>query len=518
MGDSTGASKQPDPIGFSVRMETASAHKEARDAEEAPTSLEIDRFKSIHDAARGFRENMKNLWRYSEGIGTAARFTAFVNFVELTHLLLQLSVRNLKSAREPIATFVVEVKYATDPVDAKPADEMRLPVTENADLELCSELIFSSDCAHSLVHQTTLQQSVVLFERLLGEIIFHASLADSKNIYEDEQLAARDILEMQSFDQAKEAAAYQQTERFLKATTTKQLDFFKDKFKVDLYRLCKNRIPDLRECILRRHLIVHGTSFSSHEYWRKRRRIDGLRPPDEAESVHELTIQYVSKAWQATYAVGIVAVHAIMHRSAESSKTEEQQRSRVKQADGFLTHAAFVCIQMELYQAAEDILRYYLSEYKGGSSIDTYALMAKVNLAQALKWDGRDQECERELEQIDLSSLNLQFQLCVAALRQDDVEFQRILPRAAADDLISIPELLGWPVFKRMRERDDFRDWIAAAFGIEPEAIPRVRSAPLVLGPGPEAAEKAIQRVTTTVERLSAKLRPAEAPTDNKGV
>jgi len=114
------------------------------------------------------------------------------------------------------------------------------------------------------------------------------------------------------------------------------------------------------------------------------------------------------------------------------------------------------------YDAAEVILGYAAKHHLKSEST---RLIAKVNYAQSLRWNGKKEESDAVLESHDWTTCNLLFQICVAAVRDDTDTFKRLLPRVVADGDLKIDEVYEWPAFMLMRKKDEFATWVKDAFG-----------------------------------------------------
>ena len=88
-----------------------------------------------------------------------------------------------------------------------------------------------------------------------------------------------------------------------------------------------------------------------------------------------------------------------------------------------------------------------------------------MNLAQAYKWDGEEEKCDKIINSSEWDVANILFELCVSSLKNCPEEFAQNLKEAAQKGKIEITELYEWPIFHTMRKHDDFNKWIEDAFG-----------------------------------------------------
>lgn len=273
------------------------------------------------------------------------------------------------------------------------------------------------------------------------------------------------MLSFSSLEDAKRHVIAKEIENFLKRKgTDEQLKYIKDELKADIASHFKH-LSEFKEIILRRHAIVHAGGLASAEYIRRAKRIKGIDISNIDEGEHmPLHAKYVINAWNVICSMGVILLHLVAKECARSkrSKTEEDQ------ADRFLINSAFNCIQNNQLDAAESILKY---AHKLKLTKDPSDLMVTINLAQTLRWKGDIKGCEKLLDSKDWSAYSSLFQLCVAALRDDENNFKTLLFEIASQKAISITELCEWPVFRLMRSKEDFHECVKEAFGEEIKSV-----------------------------------------------
>jgi hypothetical protein len=100
---------------------------------------------------------------------------------------------------------------------------------------------------------------------------------------------------------------------------------------------------------------------------------------------------------------------------------------------------------------------------KWGSDYFRRALI--VNRAQAYIWDGKRDEGLKILAAEDWSAANDEFQVCVAALRQDVGAAIRYMRSIGAKSRPGKEGYRDWPVFRELRRSEDFLIAFSELFG-----------------------------------------------------
>ncbi len=184
---------------------------------------------------------------------------------------------------------------------------------------------------------------------------------------------------------------------------------------------------------------------------------------DEGKHI-PLNAKYVINAWNVICSMGVILLHLVAKECARSKRSKAEE----DQADKFLINSSFNCIQNNQLDAAESILNY---AHKLKLTNDPSDWMVIINLAQTYRWKGNIEDCEKLLNSKDWSAFSSIFQLCVAALKDDESTFKSLLREVASQKAISITDLCEWPVFRLMRAKDSFQEWVKEAFGEEVKSV-----------------------------------------------
>lgn len=409
---------------------------------------------------------LQMLWKYMHSIGAVAQRTSITNLASLPILLEEVVERekNAKEDEPPIAEVELNIKIR-DENKVEESKDIIAKVYEPKHLESLDEFRQYNDAALKILNESALQQIVNAYEKVICELLTWHFHNNPDAAPKDKEISYREMLSFSSFEDAKRHVIDKEIEIFLKRKgIDEQLKYIKDELKADIASHY-SKLCEFKELILRRHAIVHAGGLASAEYMRRAKRIKGINISDLEEGKRiPLNSGYVINAWNVTCAMGVVLLHLVAKECARSkrSKTEEDE------ADGFLISSAFNCIQNNQLDAAESILRY---AHKLKLAKDPSDLMVIINLAQTLRWKGNIEGCKKLLESKDWSAYSSLFQLCVAALNDNEDSFKTLLIETATQKVLSITALCEWPVFRLMRSKDTFHEWAKEAYGEEIKSV-----------------------------------------------
>ena len=422
-----------------------------------------------HEASQQFATRLQLLLTYRREIGKVAAATSFANSVGIFALLSEMAEASRQgNDADALASFSLDL-ICEDDDGGHHRISTSGPIYEQHHVTAIANRIKYNDAALRLLHETSVQQLVNSYERLLGDIARSHIFENTHVLGRARTLTYREILEFRSLDEVKRAVVEAETTNLIRNhDTTERLKWLREHVGADV----RSQFPDIdafRALELRRHAIVHAGGIATSEY---RRRLKALGEDEVAAEGTPLLLssEYIARAWDVVYALGIVTGHLASVARARALGDVEQQAI----ADGQLNTAAVWAIDQRRYEAAQTILEY---ARKRTLSRTMHQLMVLVNLAQTYKWQGRGKDCRDLLRSQDWEATSDGFRLCVAVLEDEDAE--QYLVRAVRSGNITLAQLYEWPVFRKFRERDGFSATIERVFG--PDARPPLEKIPASL-------------------------------------
>ncbi|MBW2631962.1 MAG: hypothetical protein JRC90_09445 [Deltaproteobacteria bacterium] len=417
---------------------------------------------SFNMIGQNFITVLQMLWKYMHGIGAVAEKTSIRNLASLPVLLQDLVEREKRATNNE--TSIAEVEFGITIRDENKVEETKTitaKVYEPDHLKSLDEFRQYNDAALKILNESALQQIVNAYENVLCELLTWHFHNKPDSAPKNKEITYQKLLSFSSLEDAKKYVIDEEIENFLKRKgTDEQLKYIKEELKADIASHFKY-ISEFKEIILRRHAIVHAGGLASAEYIRRVKSIKGIDISniDEGKLI-PLNSKYVIDAWNIVCSMGVILLHLVAKACARSKHSKEEEN----EADVFLINSSCNCIQNNQLDAAESILNY---AHKLKLSDDSSDWMVIINLAQTLRWKGDIEGCERLLNSKKWDAHNSLFQLCVAALRDDEETFKKLLFEIPSQEKISITELYEWPVFRLMRSKEDFHEWVKKAFGEE---------------------------------------------------
>ena len=484
-------------VSFSITPATREGSRRDGDDAQPP----VDKQASLRGIGDQFTTKLLLLWTYMKEIGQVAHATTFTNLTSMIVLILDvIDTAKLQSATlQPLAEvqFILEIGRGGE---EKKTLRVTEKIYEHRHLRSLMDAGQFYDAARRILYESAIQQIVNAYERLIGDLLRWQLTWNPDAAPKDQTISYRDLLQFADLAEAKRRVIQNVLTDFIRSkSSSDQLEYFRKEFNADV-RSHFPRLDEFSELVLRRHSIVHAGGLVTPEYLRYARSLKALPFDLPTEGTFfKLDQSYVESAWSVVYALGVILFHLLNRQYAKHNNAVEDEES----GDTFMNHSAFRAIQQTIFPAAELILNYGSRLRLAKTTTD---LMVIINLAQTLKWQGREDEARAVLEKTDWAATNNLFRLSVAALR-DPENFPDLLIAAAREKSISLEDIYEWPVFNEIRRDERFSDWVQDAFGC-PGSVSNEVFSPALLNFDHEAS------LTKFLETLTG--RNKAAPTPNK--
>lgn len=462
------------------------------------------RLHGLDAVAHQFATRLQLLWTYVRQIGSAAQSTSFANIAGVLALVNEIAESAKgRDKEEAIATFrfIFDLE-AMDDKRQRRTHSFTLLVFEERHLRAIRERKTYHHAALRILHETAVQQLVNAYEQLLAALLRGHIAANTSEAARDQSITYQQLLEFGSLEEAKRHVIETQVTDFIRSKdTSEQFRYFRENVKVDV----SASFPDIRlyrELVLRRHAIVHAGGVATPAYLKKLKSIGGVALPSEGAEL-DLTAEYVKVAWEVVYALGIVTFHLL----AQTLARREQDEDAEDRADNWLNTAAVWAITERRYAAARRILSYAHSRKLAK---DSCQLMVLVNLAQTYKWQGDDQKCRQLLKERDWDATNSAFRLCVAVLREEDVE--ALMVQAVKDGQLSLDSIYEWPIFQAVRRKDEFSESLKNVFGTAADRQAEPFPATMLDITGDMRLEKILKYLNDAARKPSSRVERRDQP------
>lgn len=426
------------------------------DSEESETSDKLKKYLSQSD---NLITVLQLLWKYVNSIGATAEITSITSGASLFSVINEIKNREKQfKSKQPIAKVKLKLK-GKDKEDNKISREFTVKIYHIGHLKKIIAFNKHNRAALVILHETVIQQLVNSWENLLGDIFKWFITNKPDGIDSSKKISYADLLNFSSLEDAKNLVINEEIKNFLsKKDTKEQIKFFKDKLKFNF----ESQFPllnNLYEIILRRHIIVHAGGLITAEYLSRVKPFNVVDTKNLKEGEYlDVPAKYVIELWDTIYSAGVIFAHLVGKKLFIGNEKEEEA------IDDFLNNAAFLNLKSRQYKCAKTILE-YAEKTRIPNTTQYWTL--KLNIAQTYKWLGLEEECSKHLSSVDWKASNSVFQLCVAALTEDNKSFKEKLKSAINEGLITITELFEWPIFQKIRQGENFKQIVEDVVGYE---------------------------------------------------
>jgi hypothetical protein len=294
------------------------------------------------------------------------------------------------------------------------------------------------------------------YDAFLGRLIRLSLLSHPGRLNSsDRQISFKELLEMSSIDEAREALIDREVDAVIRKSHDDQLDWLSKTYRISLDTHIEER-ADFVEIAQRRHLFVHCDGRVSAQYIVKCKTI-GLALPSGVSvgSQLEVTQEYLQQAFESVYAVGVklgVVLWLKLHPEANGAVNQ------------CINELALPLIVEERYKLATNLLSFGLEQPRDGSN-DKHHRYQVMNLAQAYKWWGKPDECLALLNKHDWSSCDDTIQLGLRCLHDNFADAVRISKKLVHDETFSVDHYRQWPIFRAYINSDEFLAFFKESYG-----------------------------------------------------
>lgn len=284
------------------------------------------------------------------------------------------------------------------------------------------------------------------FDAFLGNLIrvIYSTKPEILNASQ-KSLCYSDIIEMDSIDDIKNYIIEEEIETVLRKSHNDQFNWLEKKLGMKLRKGldCWTTFIEITE---RRNLFVHCDGVISSTYVKNCEDhgvcIDGREVGEKLN----VSPDYFIQGCNCILEIGIKLVH-VMWRKLNPEKRKE--------ADVNLNDIIYDCLSDEDYELSA-ILSEFATEVLRKYSSEEIRLFFVVNKAQAYKWKGKEDKCNRILNKIDWSAYGEQFKLAYYVLIDDFDKAVKVMKRIGDQGSISKVYYKEWPLFKEFRNSDLF--------------------------------------------------------------
>jgi len=309
----------------------------------------------------------------------------------------------------------------------------------------------------SILFKSSFIMLISYLDFLISDLIHFYFKSYPRNLSNDLSIKLSDLLLCNSLDEAIKNIINEEIEKILFNNLNYQKKIFKERFKVDL----KEKILNwnlINEAIERRNIIIHNDSKINKRYL-SNVNLDIL--PLEKKNIKEgarVTIgsKYFKNVYNEITLSGIILMQCCFRK---------WDKNLLDQANIFLINDMYNLLLKEEWSLAER-LGLFVKENDCLKTIRNNAIYTVliINYCQALKWQNKSDELEKELVNIDSSTLSPKFVLGIAALKDNEEEFYKNVENAIRVDKVTKNDFKEWPLFRNFRLNKNYTKKINKVF------------------------------------------------------
>ena len=271
----------------------------------------------------------------------------------------------------------------------------------------------------------------------------------------DKTLSISELMQLGSIEAARSRAIEKEVESLLRENHAKQISWLEKALGIPLR---KDLLiwPTFIEVTERRNLFVHSEGIVSTQYLTVcRDHKVSLAPGLTVGSSLDVPQEYFLAACDTILEMGVKLAHVVWRKLLPKE---------VDRANASLVQIGIDVITATRYDLAIELLRFPSTLPQKPD--DTTALLLKINIAQAFKWKGDIDQCQRTLDKIGWGSLAEKFHLAKAVLTDDFDLAAKMMRRIARNDpMMNEHSYQRWPIFREFRNSPQYAAAYQAVFG-----------------------------------------------------
>lgn len=229
-----------------------------------------------------------------------------------------------------------------------------------------------------------------------------------------------------------------------------QKRFLKEYLSLDLRESVVNW-DIINEAVERRNVIIHNECVVNRRYLRSVELTvipEGKRLKEGDKVV--VNSEYFTKVHEEIFMAGVLIAQSCWRK---------WQKEELEEADASLIQVMYRQLLEEKWHLVEK-LGYASKDMETKDVASRWAI--DINYCQALKWQGKEAELQKEISAIDESSLSPKFKACLAALKGNRDDFYKYAEQAVMIDELDNEAFDVWPLFRELRQDAEYKDKIKA--------------------------------------------------------
>jgi hypothetical protein len=298
------------------------------------------------------------------------------------------------------------------------------------------------------IPRTYIMQLCSLFDLLVSSIASEV-IRQRPNILNssDRNIEYGDLYSFSTIDEIKEHFSNKFVEGLIRKNRRNQFKWLEGVLKAPLTKDLLSW-PDFVEINERRNLITHADGVVSAEYISNVNSA-GLTIGEEIKIGTKLgvTFEYYKNAVNVFYEIGIKLIQVVWRIITPTE---------IELADSELIRAGYRMLLEGRYSLAEEVHRFACETLPRHSSDENKKILI-INYANAFNLQDKQEQSKNIIDAHDWSASDFKFRISAAAVKNDAPKVASLLREAGTNGL-SNADYQEWPVFKKVRETNEFRN------------------------------------------------------------
>lgn len=296
---------------------------------------------------------------------------------------------------------------------------------------------------------------VSVFDSLLVELVEKMITIKPDRINaSSREISVSEVLKESSLESFRQRIIDDEIYSFSRGSHEEQVKYIERVFSIEISAKWK-RWPDFIEIFERRNLVAHGIAVFNTRYAQRC-----------STAGHKGSNELVGKGVQIQRRYLVQSLNVLFEFYGLLVFSIWRKLFKNEEADAFssVNEFCFGLIYNDLYVAPARIIEFLLGLNNADIPQST-RLMMTVNLASTLIHNDEKDRGLEILDSVDWSTCSPNYQICVAALREDVEEVLALMPYFSDNKAISKFDYRNWPVFDFVRSNDEFRKRFSEIYG-----------------------------------------------------
>lgn len=319
-----------------------------------------------------------------------------------------------------------------------------IPIELMQDFRRMGQTVSSSMSTARRIPPTLLVSLTSSYELLVSSLLNQiAEIHPEAFVNADRTISISEILSYKDHQELRSAIIGKEIDSVMRESCEVQIEQLCKKMKHDHPKKDFEKWSEFLELFYRRNLVVHTNGVVNSTYL-KAAEINNFADRDKIVTNAKLNVgmRYLGAAAIILTEFGLKLSHVIWRKLLKDQSDE---------ADGILAELCFDFIVRGHYELAIGLLKFGVN-LRGIT--DLRRRMMIINLANALKLSGKEEDSSKILMAEDWSASNAQFEICLAAVR-GDIDTVATLMKDKRSGLAP-EDYEQWPVFFHVREDHKF--------------------------------------------------------------